>query len=122
MSHPTLASARTGQSRDGAATPLRRADIEPIVAVANRAPSIHNTQPWSWQLHPFRLCLRADRSRQLQIADPDGHSLLISCGAAVALTELGLRGLGRQVLTRRLPDPGDPDGPCQGMPRSSDDG
>jgi nitroreductase len=45
----------------------------------------------------------------LAIADPDGHSLLISCGAALALTELGLRTLGWQVHTRRLPDPGDPD-------------
>lgn len=109
MSNPTIVPTRPGPSGDGSATPLRRADIEPIVAVANRAPSIHNTQPWSWQLRPFRLSLRADRDRRLQVADPDGHSLLISCGAAVALTELGLRTLGRRVLTRRLPDPGDPD-------------
>lgn len=83
--------------------------VEAVVAVANRAPSIHNTQPWVWQLHPDRLSLRADRDRQLRIADPDGHSLLISCGAALALTEIGLAASGWAVQTRRLPDPSDPD-------------
>ncbi|HEY0167267.1 MAG TPA: hypothetical protein VGB75_09505 [Jatrophihabitans sp.] len=80
-----------------------------MIATANRAPSIHNTQPWLWQLHSDHLSLRADRSRQLQVADPDGHSLLISCGAALVLTELGLRALGWQIETSRLPDPSDPD-------------
>jgi nitroreductase len=93
----------------GAATPFDRAALEPIIAVANRAPSIHNTQPWSWQLHPEHLSLRADRERQLAVADPDGHSLLISCGAALALTELGLRTLGWDVQIQRLPNPADPD-------------
>ena len=109
MSDPMVAIARPSDMGGDATTPLHHADIEPIIAMASRAPSIHNTQPWSWQLHPFQLSLRVDRGRQLRIADPDGHSLLISCGAAVTLTELGLRTLGRQVRTRRLPDPGDPD-------------
>jgi nitroreductase len=110
MSDQTIVSVRAAESDEGATTtPLHRAGIESIIAVANRAPSIHNTQPWSWHLSASRLCLRADRDRQLRVADPDGHSLLISCGAAVALTELGLRTLGRQVRTRLLPDPSDPD-------------
>jgi nitroreductase len=88
---------------------LDRAAIEAVIAAANRAPSIHNTQPWSWQLHPTHLSLRADRDRQLRVADPDGHSMMISCGAALALTELGLRTLGREVSVTRLPDPDDPD-------------
>ena len=58
------------------------------MALASRAPSLHNTQPWRWQLHEGVLDLRADRSRQLRVADPDGHSLLISCGAAAELTQL----------------------------------
>jgi len=80
-----------------------------VIAAANRAPSIHNTQPWRWRLHPDHLSLRAERDRQLGVADPDGHSLLVSCGAALMLTELGLRALGWQVRTTRLPDPADPD-------------
>ncbi|MCW2495222.1 MAG: hypothetical protein JWQ77_1146, partial [Jatrophihabitans sp.] len=35
---------------------------------ANRAPSIHNTQPWRWVLHGSVLDLRADRARQLHVA------------------------------------------------------
>ncbi len=107
MTSPT--SRMLGDLPAAAATPFDRAVIEPIVAVANRAPSIHNTQPWNWRLHPDHLSLRADRSRQLPIADPDGHSLLISCGAALALTELGLRTLGWDVGVERLPDPDDED-------------
>jgi nitroreductase len=110
MTQPPIGATELAGSEGTAAPDLfRRGVLEPVIAVANRAPSIHNTQPWLWQLHPDHLSLRADRARQLRIADPDGHSLLISCGAALSLTELGLRTLGFEVETRRLPDPADPD-------------
>ena len=83
--------------------------VEAVLAVASRAPSIHNTQPWEWVLRDDALELRADRTRRLSVADPDGHSLLISCGAAACLTELALRAAGWDVSTEHLPDPGDPD-------------
>jgi nitroreductase len=82
---------------------------EAAVAVAVRAPSIHNTQPWAWRLGPDGLTLRADRTRQLAVADPDGHSLLVSCGAALELTELALRADGWRVETTLLPNSADPD-------------
>jgi nitroreductase len=88
---------------------LDRDAVEAALAVAVRAPSIHNTQPWRWQLDGAELALLADRSRQLAVADPDGHSLLVSCGAALQLTELGLRAAGWQVQTTVLPDAGSPD-------------
>jgi len=77
--------------------------------VAVRAPSIHNTQPWRWRLDDDGLLLLADRSRQLSVADPDGHSLMISCGAALHLTELALRAAGWDIETTCLPDAADPD-------------
>ncbi|MEO9199576.1 MAG: nitroreductase family protein [Antricoccus sp.] len=77
--------------------------------VAVRAPSIHNTQPWRWRLGHHGLDLVADRTRQLAVADPDGHSLLISCGAALHLTELALRLDGWRIETTYFPDPDDPD-------------
>jgi nitroreductase len=83
--------------------------VQAALAVAVRAPSIHNTQPWRWQLRPDGLVLLADRSRQLSVADPDGHSLLVSCGAALALTELALQAAGWRLEVRRLPDPAEPD-------------
>ncbi|HZC74108.1 MAG TPA: nitroreductase family protein [Jatrophihabitans sp.] len=88
---------------------LDRATAEAAIAVAVRAPSIHNTQPWSWRLDGDGLVLVADRTRQLAVADPDGHSLLVSCGAALHLTELALRGAGVAVETALLPDPAQPD-------------
>jgi nitroreductase len=88
---------------------LDQAAAETAVALAVLAPSIHNTQPWRWSLEPRGLVVRADRDRQLTVADPDGHSLLISCGAALRLTELALLDQGFEVRTTRFPDPADPD-------------
>jgi nitroreductase len=92
-----------------AAGGLDRTTVEAALEVAVRAPSIHNTQPWLWRLDADGLSLRADRSRQLAVADPDGHSLLVSCGAAAYLTELALRGAGWRVETTLLPDKAEPD-------------
>ena len=88
---------------------LDRDTVEQVLEVASRAPSIHNTQPWRWRLQDGTLALLADRSRQLSVADPDGHSLMISCGAALVLTELALRAQGFAVEVTRMPDPADPD-------------
>jgi len=88
---------------------LDRDTAEAVLAVAVRAPSIHNTQPWAWRLDNGELTLLADRSRQLEVADPDGHSLLISCGAALHLTDVALRADGWQIETTLMPDPSDRD-------------
>jgi nitroreductase len=88
---------------------LDAAAVEAGLALAVRAPSIHNTQPWRFELRDGVLCVRADRSRQLGVADPDGHSLMISCGAVLTLTELALRAAGCIVEVRRMPDPADQD-------------
>jgi nitroreductase len=88
---------------------LDRQTVAAALEVAVRASSIHNTQPWRWRLEDTGLSLRADRSRQLAVADPDGHSLHLSCGAALYLTEVGLRAAGWQVATSLLPDAADPD-------------
>lgn len=76
---------------------------------ASRAPSVHNTQPWRWQVHRDRLDLYADRSRQLSAADPDGRLLTISCGAALHHARVALAAAGWQPATDRLPTPDEPD-------------
>jgi hypothetical protein len=51
--------------------------------VAGRAPSIHNTQPWRFVVDGPVLELHTEPSRWLMEVDPQGHMMLISCGAAV---------------------------------------
>jgi hypothetical protein len=79
------------------------------VELAVTAPSIHNSQPWRWKLTDHGLRLSVDRSRWLPVIDPDGHALVLSCGAGLYLAELALRAAGCQVAVDRLPDPDDQD-------------
>lgn len=69
---------------------------------AGFAPSIHNTQPWRWRVADDRLELFADRSRQLQVADPEGRMLTISCGAALHHAVLALLAEGFEAQVERL--------------------
>lgn len=83
--------------------------LQEAATAAGRAPSVHNTQPWRWVSVPQALELWADRSRQLQVADPDGRLLTISCGAALQHACLALRAAGWEPAVHRLPDPAQPD-------------
>ena len=68
---------------------------------ARFAPSIHNTQPWRWIVHPDRLELFAATDRQLPIQDPEAHMLLISCGAALHHARVALEAQGWQYRLDR---------------------
>ena len=58
--------------------------IHELIRTACLAPSVHNTQPWSWRvLDATTIELYADRTRQLSATDPLGRDLALSCGAAV---------------------------------------
>jgi nitroreductase len=78
-------------------------------AAAGAAPSIHNTQPWRWRVHPDRLELYAARERQLPATDPDGRMLAVSCGAALHHARVAIAAEGWRCAVSRLPDPADPD-------------
>ncbi len=86
-----------------------RSEIERAVSFGVRAPSIHNTQPWRWVFTSGALELYADRSRQLPALDPDGRSVLLSCGAALELAQLGFEAAGWRTEVDRVPDPARPD-------------
>jgi hypothetical protein len=83
--------------------------LRAIVDLARLAPSIHNTQPWSWRIVGDVLELRVDRQRALPAIDPDGRNLVISCGTALhhAVVAADTRGLRASV--DHLPDPRDRD-------------
>ena len=44
--------------------------IRAALALAIRAPSIHNSQPWRWRVGERTVHLYADAERQLTRADP----------------------------------------------------
>lgn len=92
-----------------AARAMRAEEAEHVVALAVRAPSLHNTQPWTFTLRRGALELRADRSRQLPGTDPDGRQLVLSCGAALFGVRLGVRALGYLPQVELVPDDWDPD-------------
>lgn len=92
---------------DAVDTVVVDARIERILDAAGRAPSVHNTQPWNVDVKGNRLLIRADASRQLHQADPQGREMYISCGAFVFNAATAAR---RESLTARtvvLPDPAD---------------
>jgi hypothetical protein len=82
--------------------PADRADY--LIGTAARAPSVHNTQPWRFQVGEYAIELYADLSRKLQV-DPLGREMLISCGAALFGLRLAVRSLGYQPVVDLLPDP-----------------
>jgi nitroreductase len=74
-----------------------------------RAPSVHNTQPWTFVLVDDRLEVRADRSRRLVVLDPDGRELTMSVGAALFQVRVAVAARHLVADVDRLPDPADPD-------------
>src|ERR1044072_245708 len=76
--------------------------------LANRAPSVHNTQPWRWALGTTTVHLMAAPDRRLPIADADGRDLLLSCGAALHHLRVALAALGWRTEVHRMPNPSDP--------------
>ncbi|HET9093126.1 MAG TPA: hypothetical protein VFN50_12000 [Acidimicrobiales bacterium] len=94
---------------------MNNEQLREVVRAAVRAPSVHNTQPWQFVSHlatPSEVDaieVRADRSRSLQVIDPLGRELHMSCGAAIELARLAVRALGVRCDVELLPDPADPD-------------
>jgi nitroreductase len=96
-----------------AAPMTRRADeparlledhVQYLIATAARAPSVHNSQPWRFQVSKDAIELLADPRRRTG-TDASGREMLISCGAALFGLRLAMRSLGFQPVVELLPDP-----------------
>lgn len=83
--------------------------VHAALELAGRAPSVHNTQPWRWQLGEAVIHLYADTARWLPATDPDGRDLLMSCGAWLHHLRTALAASDIGVTVDRLPDPDDAD-------------
>lgn len=94
---------RLGEIRPGRSS-LAEADVKYLVAIAARAPSLRNTQPWKFRVSGSAIEVLADRERLLRHHDPAGRELMISCGAAVFGLRLASRKLGYLPETELLPD------------------
>jgi hypothetical protein len=86
-----------------AAATLRRAAIR-----ATEAPSIHNTQPWKFVLSDDRFEIHLDPRRRLNVLDPRGRQLVISCGCALMNARVAIAAGGFEPVVERLPSPGRP--------------
>jgi hypothetical protein len=76
-----------------------------LVAAAGAAPSIHNTQPWRFQITDDVIYLHGDPDRMLWVADPRGRALHLSCGSALFNLKLAIRMLGAKPMIWSIPDP-----------------
>ncbi|HLY33339.1 MAG TPA: hypothetical protein VKQ07_02295, partial [Jatrophihabitantaceae bacterium] len=84
-------------------TVLRRAAVR-----ATRAPSVHNTQPWHFAVGPDRIEMRTEPDRRLQVLDPHGRQMLLSCGCALFNARVSLAEAGYAPVIERFPDPDEP--------------
>jgi hypothetical protein len=79
------------------------------IALANRAPSVHNSQPWRWRIAPNSIHLFTDPARALPATDPGGRDMRLSCGAALHHLRVALLAAGQATRVHRLPDPAHPE-------------
>lgn len=71
-----------------------------IVATANLAPSVHNTQPARWHAaSDGSILVMAELARHLSAGDPSRRDMGVSCGAAVEGTVMALNDAGIGVAT-----------------------
>lgn len=83
--------------------------LRSALSLANRAPSVHNSQPWQWRLGDSSVHLYANPDLQLSHTDPDARDLMLSCGAVLNHCVVALAALGWQSKVHRFPNPAEPD-------------
>jgi hypothetical protein len=88
---------------------LQEPTLLAALSLAGRAPSVHNSQPWRWQLGDHSVHLYIDPRRWLPATDPHGRDLLLSCGAALHHLRVALAAFDVDAEVHRMPNPAEPD-------------
>jgi nitroreductase len=83
--------------------------VRAALALAIRAPSVHNSQPWRWRVDDETVQLYADPDRHLPHADPSRRDMLVSCGISLQHFTVALAALGWRSHVHRFPNPANPE-------------
>jgi hypothetical protein len=87
---------------------LSKDAVAECLASAVAAPSIHNSQPWRFEVRGSAINVLADAERRLDVLDPSGRQLLMSVGAAVLNLRVAMLAHGRLPVLRLFPYAGRP--------------
>ncbi|MHA6799217.1 Acg family FMN-binding oxidoreductase [Bounagaea algeriensis] len=80
-----------------------------LAEAVRRAPSVHNSQPWTIRVRTRSVSLRQRLTARVPAHDPHGRDRRISCGAAVANLAIAMRGMGWMPDVRWSVDDEQPD-------------
>ncbi|WP_054812721.1 Acg family FMN-binding oxidoreductase [Nocardia arizonensis] len=83
------------------------ATVRAVVERADRAPSLHNSQPWRWRWDGRRLALSVDAGRLLPDTDAFNRQGIIGCGAVLDHAMTAWAGRGWDIRVERFPQPSD---------------
>jgi hypothetical protein len=83
--------------------------IDVLLAAAVAAPSMHNTQPWRFEVGGHVVDLFLDGSRTLPAEDPTGRAVRIAAGAATFNLRCAAESLGYGTWLGLAPYPEEPD-------------
>jgi hypothetical protein len=86
-----------------------RSQAEELAAVAGRAPSLHNAQPWAFRFGRDTVEVYFDDQRMVPLADPVGRQAYLGLGAATFLLRLALAVRRHDVRVELRPDVARPD-------------
>lgn len=83
--------------------------LEVLLGAAGAAPSMHNTQPWRFDVDGSVINVHLDDSRTLPAEDPEGRAARIGIGAAVFNLRVAAAHLGLDSWFGLAPYEGEPD-------------
>ncbi len=89
-------------------SPFTPEEVAVVLRAGSRAPSLHNSQPWRFQVVDHEVRLYSDPTRVLPHIDPAGRQQIISCGACLLNLRLAVKHLGFDAHVDLWPSPDDP--------------